>query len=322
MPNGPTESPAVAVHSLAVFDPDELVEAVGSSTLGHTQLSGGRFQGELLAAQFTDCRVDTGRYSQTLISRGTFAQDQVVIGCLLDADRAGCINGYRFGRLDSVIFPAGAELDYLLPANTRWLAFQLPLAYVQAVCPSARSTQAPTVIASSQENGKRFAGCLKPMLEAIESRSAQAAGLRNNDAEWLESRLLDAACMLLTDDQRARRAGPNHATRMSLLRSFERLVEGEAYRNLRIAEVAARLGVSQRTLELWFKELLGLSPVQYLIRLRLNAIHHALMRSSDDAATVEAIARRHGVNHLGRFSAYYRAQFGCHPHATLRRRCR
>lgn len=322
MPNGPTESPAVAVQSLAVFDPDELVEAVGSSTLVHTQLSGGRFRGELLAAQFADCRVDTGRYSQTLISRGTFAPDQVVVGCLLDAERAGCINGYRFGRLDSVIFPAGAELDYLLPANTRWLAFQLPLGYVQAVCPSARSRQGPTVIPSSQENGRRFAGYLKPMLEAIEYGSAQATGLRNSDAEWLESRLLDAACTLLTDDRRGRTAGPNHATRMSLLRSFERLVEGEAYRNLRIAEVAARLGVSQRTLELCFKDLLGLSPVQYLIRLRLNAIHHALMRSSDDAATVEAIARQHGVNHLGRFSAYYRAQFGCHPHATLRRRCR
>ena len=26
MPNGPTESPAVAVHSLTVFDPDELVD--------------------------------------------------------------------------------------------------------------------------------------------------------------------------------------------------------------------------------------------------------------------------------------------------------
>ena len=33
MPTGPAESPAIAVHSLAVFDPDELVEAVGSCLL-------------------------------------------------------------------------------------------------------------------------------------------------------------------------------------------------------------------------------------------------------------------------------------------------
>jgi AraC-like DNA-binding protein len=322
MPTGPTESPAVAAHSLSVFDPEELVEAVGSSTLTHTQLSGGPFRGELLAAQFDSCRVDTGRYSQTLISRGAFARDQVVIGCLLDAEQPGCINGYRFGRLDSVIFLAGAELDYLLPANTRWVALQLPLSYIEAICPNAHSGRGATLVPSSQGSGARFAGCFKALLDAIETGSAQPLGLRNSDAEWLESRLLDAACMLLTDDQRRGTARPNHAKRMSLLRSFERLAEGEAYRDLRIAEVAARLGVGQRTLELCFKDLLGLSPIQYLIRLRLNAIHHALMRSLEDTATVEAIARQHGVNHLSRFAAYYRAQFGYHPHTTLRRRFR
>ncbi len=322
MPTGPAESPAIAVHSLAVFDPDELVEAVGSSTLTHTQLSGGSFRGELLAAQFGSCRVDTGRYSQTLISRGVFPQDQVVVGCLLEAHRAGCINGYRFGRLDSVIFPAGSELDYLLPADTRWLAVQIPLAYVEGVCPRARLTDGPTVVTGSHEPGVRFAGWMTKLRDAIDSGAAQAAGLAGSHAGWLESRLLDAACELLTDDQRDGMARPNHATRMSLLRSFERLVEGGAYRDLRIAEIAARLDVSQRTLELCFKDLVGLSPVQYLIRLRLNAIHHALMRSSDDAATVEVIARQHGVNHLGRFSSYYREQFGCHPRTTLRKRFR
>ena len=313
---------SIASQSLEIFDPDELIEAVGSSTLTHTQVSGGTFRGELLATQLASCRLDSGRYSQTLISRGAFPSDQVVIGCLLEANEAGCLNGYRFGRYDSVVFPAGAELDYLLPSGTRWLAVQIPTEYAEASCPYPLATRGPKVIPGSHGSGARFVGRIRGVLEAIEVGSGQPVGVTQNDVDWLESRLLDAVCSLLSDDLQGADARPHHAARMAVLRGFERLVEDNAYRNLRIADVAAHLNVGQRTLENYFSDLLGMSPVQYLIRLRLNAIHDALMRYSDDSATVEAVAREHGVNHLGRFSAYYREQFGCNPHMTLRRRFR
>ena len=322
MPTGPAESPAIAVHSLAVFDPDELVEAVGSSTLTHTQLSGGSFRGEVLAAQFGSCRVDTGRYSQTLISRGAFPSDQLVIGCLLDSGAAGCLNGYRFGRHDCVVFPAGAELDYLLPADTYWVALQVPQASMEAYGPDRIAARGQQLISGSQGIGARFVAQIKGVLDAITAGAGEPAGVTQSGANWLESLLLDTVCCLLSENLAGADARPHHAVRMALVRAFERLVEDNDYRNLRIADIATRLNVSQRTLESCFKDLLGMSPMQYLIRLRLNAIHHALMRYSDDSATVETIARQHGVNHLGRFSAYYRAQFGCNPRATLRRRFR
>jgi AraC-like DNA-binding protein len=322
MPTGPAESPAIAVHSLAVFDPDELVEAVGSSILAHSQLSGGAFRGELFAMQLANCRLDSGRYNQTLISRGAFPSDQLVIGCLLDAGTAGCLNGYRFGRHDCVVFPAGAELDYLVPADTHWVALQVPQASIEAYGLDRIAAQGLQVISGSHGTGARFVAQTKGVLDAITAGAGEPAEVTQSGANWLESRLLDTVCCLLSENLAGADARPHHAARMALVRAFERLVEDNAYRNLRIAQIAMRLNVGQRTLESCFKDLLGMSPMQYLIRLRLNAIHHALMRYSVDSATVETIARQHGVNHLGRFSAYYRDQFGCNPQATLRRRFR
>ena len=103
-------SPSIAVQSMTVFDPDQLAEAVGSSELMHTQFTGGDFRGSLLAVEFTSLRLDTGCYSQSLISRGAFPAGRIVIGCLLDAKQSGCLNGHRFSRHDIVIFPKAPNL--------------------------------------------------------------------------------------------------------------------------------------------------------------------------------------------------------------------
>jgi len=111
--------------------------------------------------------------------------------------------------------------------------------------------------------------------------------------------------------------GTSHNRQLTILHRFEQLVHTTSTPCLRIGDMAHELGVSPRTLEHYLKDYLGLSPKQYLNCLRLNAIHRDLMQAKRDGTTVEAIARAHGVTHLGRFSASYRQQFGCNPSKTL-----
>jgi len=86
----------------------------------------------------------------------------------------------------------------------------------------------------------------------------------------------------------------------------------------RTLELAQAVGVSLRTLEHGFRELLGVTPAGYLRRHRMNRAHHDLSHADPRSQTVLEIALKWGFSHASRFSAEYRALFGVLPSETLR----
>jgi len=88
-----------------------------------------------------------------------------------------------------------------------------------------------------------------------------------------------------------------------------------------LVEVTAAAGVPGRTLFHHFHEFLGVTPMHYVRRARLQRVHDRLCRTGSETSVTEA-AVSCGFVHLGRFSAAYRKQFGESPSETLRRNCR
>jgi AraC-like DNA-binding protein len=88
---------------------------------------------------------------------------------------------------------------------------------------------------------------------------------------------------------------------------------------IRIPDICLALRVSRRELEYAFRSTFDTSPREFLHKLRLNAIHRAL-RHSDPTNSIIGIAFDHGITHLSRFAADYRALFGEKPSDTLRTR--
>ncbi len=84
-----------------------------------------------------------------------------------------------------------------------------------------------------------------------------------------------------------------------------------------IPELCEVAGVSQRTLEYGFRDLLGVTPVRYARLLRLNSVRQALLKSTDPNETVTKVALRYGFTELGRFAVEYRQLFGERPSETL-----
>jgi transcriptional regulator GlxA family with amidase domain len=78
--------------------------------------------------------------------------------------------------------------------------------------------------------------------------------------------------------------------------------------------------VSERTLEYAFKEIMGLSPVTYLSRLRLHRVRQALLAATHGSTTVTTEALNWGFWHFGEFSRAYKECFGELPSETLRRK--
>jgi AraC-like DNA-binding protein len=86
-----------------------------------------------------------------------------------------------------------------------------------------------------------------------------------------------------------------------------------------IPQLAAQLGVSERTLQSVFHEHFSITPSAYFKRMRLEAVHEALLCSCPQDTTVTRVAAEAGgFFHLGRFAGEYLAMFGEHPLDTLR----
>ena len=84
------------------------------------------------------------------------------------------------------------------------------------------------------------------------------------------------------------------------------------------SSLARAVRVSLRSLQGGFHTHVGKPPMTYLRELRLNGIHDELRRARPATTTVEAVAYRWGMLHMGRFAAAYRATFGELPSQTLR----
>ena len=149
-------------------------------------------------------------------------------------------------------------------------------------------------------------------------RSAVAGLVSAQEQQGFRNALLEELYQAL-DPQREQYRHPNFYARADLLRRFERLVEVQGLARHSIAELAQALGVGRRTLELAFRDYLGLSPARYVAVLRLNAMRRELLGATEDTLHVADLAQRHGIAHLGRFAGEYRRMFGELPSQTLRR---
>lgn len=83
-----------------------------------------------------------------------------------------------------------------------------------------------------------------------------------------------------------------------------------------LSQLAAKAGVSPRSLQRDFNVYLGVSPRQYIERVRLARAHADL--ATGVATTVADVAYLWGFGHVSRFAAAYQKQYGEMPSETLR----
>jgi AraC-like DNA-binding protein len=97
-------------------------------------------------------------------------------------------------------------------------------------------------------------------------------------------------------------------------------MHAEPWRQFTAADLASVAGVGVRVLQEAFRQHVGVSPLSYLKRLRLDGVHAELSKSDPWQVNVSEVAYRWGFTHLGRFAGAYRARFGVSPSQTLRER--
>lgn len=113
-------------------------------------------------------------------------------------------------------------------------------------------------------------------------------------------------------DHGGRAAAPHY------VRRAEAIFETEAREGPTIGDVAARVGVSGRTLNESFQRFRGQSPREFLSHRRLAGFHDDLLAAPREM-TVAQIAASWGYINFGALAGRYRARFGEKPSDTRRR---
>jgi AraC-like DNA-binding protein len=114
--------------------------------------------------------------------------------------------------------------------------------------------------------------------------------------------------------------GSDHAqSRTLVVKAAEDYALAHADERIYVTDLCRAAAVSERALEYAFKEVMGLTPTAYLIRLRLHRARQALLAGTHGSTTVSAVALDWGFWHFGDFSRAYKECFGELPSDTLRR---
>jgi AraC-like DNA-binding protein len=122
--------------------------------------------------------------------------------------------------------------------------------------------------------------------------------------------------ILSTDAKRPYSIGRQH--HQFVVNRFLELIRAQPPSPLRIPNIDRQLGVSGRTLRGACREILGVSPLQYVILRRMQMARCALQKADPAVSRVTDIATEHGFWELGRFAVNYRQLFGESPTTTLR----
>ena len=102
------------------------------------------------------------------------------------------------------------------------------------------------------------------------------------------------------------------------LRRAEDYIHSHLREEFSLLDLIDAVGTSPSTLLRAFNTHHGVSPMQYVKRLRLEAVRRSLLAADPQNGTVGRVASEFGFRQLGRFSAEYRSVFGELPSVTLR----
>ena len=100
-----------------------------------------------------------------------------------------------------------------------------------------------------------------------------------------------------------------------IVAKFLAIVEDSLDRRLNIEETARQIDVASRSLRYALKRDLGISPLQYALRRRMDVARYALQQGN---CTVSDVARQFGFRDLSRFAISYRKLYGEPPSITLK----
>lgn len=296
---------------------EEQAEVVAPWDICLRQTSPGAFEGSMQYASLGDILIYRDCWSQSGVASCALPEGYLAVATSarpVDSMVNWC--GKRVNEQTLAVALPNTQVDFIMPSQTPYLAMLLPARYLNTLFGDSKSRSSLAKFyhhACHPELGKRLIARLNWIIEYC---------LANPDLlEDPSHRNAFETCLI--DDLAEMGFGLAHEpSRISLSARRKTFILALEYcesirTKISVPQFAAQLSINRRTLELVFRENLGITPRQYLLSRRLHGAHQELRLLPPGTRSVTDVASDWGFTELGRFAGAYKNLFGELPSDTL-----
>ncbi|HEU5179613.1 MAG TPA: helix-turn-helix transcriptional regulator [Candidatus Polarisedimenticolia bacterium] len=303
-------------------DRDELSALIQGGSSEFMQKAPGAFAGEFTFVGLDHGMIQFGDIDLPHLAGGVSQNNYFGVLFNLSAEPDWVWRGQSLDPHALIAMAPRSDIQMLMPAQTSWAFLSMEYEPLGQSLVALTGSDAPLF-----EEGSRLLVPTADSHQALRTRlGAVLAAVRRDPTllevpearKGLEQWVITSLARVLGSSLRVR---PSHRSwnRARVARSVEAFLDSAPIEQISLSDLCAVAGVSERTLRDVFQENYRMSPSQYLRMRRLHQVRRALGRANADLQTVQSVANRHGIFHLGRFAADYRSLFNESPAETLRR---
>lgn len=320
-----TEQCGFVDRRIETFDPETLLEVIRDGRFDHRLLEGGSFEIRHRRVVFGNSSLDCGDYSPAFAVNGQFSEHQVCLGFTPRIEKPAWCNGFNIGKGEILCFAEGTELQFRNAPNTTWQVILVDRKELQeiAMILTDQPLELPekgTADFKVHDGARGVASAIEVALTDLSNPETLASPAANSLCEEIVNEFVRT--IATTDDFSGRSLTGFAGYRYGAMRRAEEYLREHMDRPFSSRALCQATRMSERSIEMLFKEVYGISPRTWSQLARLNAARQELLRADVRIVSVTAVATRWGFYHFGRFSAAYRRLFGEVPSATILNRRR
>ncbi|BEP57064.1 MULTISPECIES: helix-turn-helix domain-containing protein [unclassified Variovorax] len=303
-------------------DVDEHAACLSNWEQDYEQLSPGAFRGRLEEVRIGPIHLYRETISQAVLMHGATKPGTTTWAVAAVEQGAGWLGGHQIDFNYLVRLSQYSEFEVATRGAADVVVVSIDSEYLGDYVRRAEGIDFETE--TSQHQALQAIGCnvgsLRDLL--METLAVTANGSRLLEREPLRRVLLHSMCdeLIARDKQLAApimTADVTAGTRQRVVREARQYMSEHIDEAISVVDLCEAIGVSCRTLQYSFQDVLQMSPVAYLRSSRLNGMRRDLRRGGDES--VGDRCARWGFWHLSRFAAEYRRMFGELPSETLSR---
>jgi AraC family ethanolamine operon transcriptional activator len=308
-------------RSLQTPDIDVLAACLHGWGQHYDQLTSGAFAGEFEEFGFSAVQIFREVMNQSVFESGApqVGAHTVAVAAGLDGD--GWFNGQTVYEDSLLLVRDGEGFDFRTPRRHEVMAAVVDDARLAVYARQVEHREIDFSRRAPIETAPARAGAFRNFLSTLFASLRAAPTMLESPQlrRALEQAIYAAVLEAMGEVEEDFQLPPNARARQAIVERARECVRAHPDEPPTVADLCALLGVSRRTLQYCFQEVLDLNPVRFLRVMRLNGVRRDLREAAARGETIGDIAARWGFWHLSHFAADYREMFGELPSETLKK---
>lgn len=286
------------------------------------QLSAEQFPPQIFQGRLSSLLLTNGRFGCQLDQRGTTPPGMRTFA----VPNSGCSEFRWFGHsVDAnslLLFPAHGEIECISRAGFSVFTFCIPVELLEKNAHWCGLPETGSILASSEAVLRLNEEEVEPLRTLLRltrwlTTASNETPSDNQYYEGIQDQVLFYTLRLFA--RQTNLASPRLKKKHLAMRQVLEFIEANKHKPLRILRLSKETDVSVRSLQMLFKQEMGMTLKAYLSGQRLYGAHRDLWDATQSDLHVSDVARKWGYWHMSQFSADYHKLFDELPSSTLSR---